>query len=116
MALPIIPIISAVIKVFPPKIIAYGALCAALVFAGWWARGKVEDSRRLSAVTRAIEQANQQALEDAEIMRDHVETEKEVVIRYETITKRIPYVDAGECRNLGPEWVGVFNDSIKAAE
>jgi hypothetical protein len=116
MPLPIIPIITAVIKVFPPKIIAIGAICAALVFAGWWARGKVEESRQKTAIERAIKQANKQAEEDAEIMRAHIETDREVIYRYETIIKRIPYIDPGACESLSPEWVRNFNESIRAAE
>ena len=114
--IPVIPIITAVIKVFPPKIIAYGALCATLVFAGWWARGKVEESRALTAVERAIKQANERITEDAEIMRDHVQIEKEIEVRYEAIVERIPFVDPGDCQSLSPEWVRSLNEAIRASE
>lgn len=44
---------------------------------------------QLEAVQRAIEQANQQALEDAEVLRGHVEIQERTRTEFKTISREV---------------------------
>jgi hypothetical protein len=107
---------ASVLKFIPPKVLAVVSICLALLAAGWFTRGWYEDGKQKDAIERAIKEANRQHEEDMEIMRDHVEIERVIEVRYEVIERTIPMVVTPECDDLGPDWTRVFNDAVRAAE
>jgi hypothetical protein len=90
-------------------------MCAAVGgYAGYrWATDNAEEARAES-VQRAIEQANQIAKQDQEVLDHDAETQIEIQTRYRTIYRNIPGVTITRCDDLGPDFVRLFNDAIRA--
>lgn len=107
---------SAIGAAVPARYIVIGAVSIAIFAGGWFVRGWHEEGKQKDAIERAIKEANKQHEQDMGIMRDHVELERVIEVRYETITEYIPMVETPDCDDLSPDWVRVFNDAIRASE
>lgn len=92
------------------------AAAAGGAYGGYQLASNACEADKYKAVTRAIEQANEQAEIDAEIYRDHVEVTREIDIVYKEIDNETETVTTPECTDLGDEWVRVFNDSVRATD
>lgn len=80
-----------------------------------WAAGQAQDDRT-EAVQRAIEQANEIARQDEELLYDSVKTRIEIQTRYRTIFRDVPGVRVTDCRDLGADYVRLLNDATRAAD
>lgn len=91
----------------------YAVLVAVLVFGGWHARGVWEGNKIRAHLERAIEQANQQAKEDAELLGEAAAAETEIQIKFVEVER-----DAHQtplCRDGGADFIRLYGRAIDAA-
>lgn len=92
---------------------AIGALlCVAVGAYGGYHYAKSDKTKELE---QSIDQAQDVASKDQETANHAASERTKIEIRYRTIIKRIPADPSPGCADLGPEFIGVFNDAIRAA-
>jgi hypothetical protein len=91
-------------------------LCtAAGGYAGYQWRDGAADNEQLASVQQAIEQANKVAAEDQELLDESAKIRIKIETRYRTIYRDVPSVATPDCRDLGPDFIRLFNNATRAA-
>lgn len=96
----------------PYKLIGAFVLAFIFIGLGWELRDGKAQEERAEAVTRAIEQANNQHRIDTEIIEGSVEIQKEIEVRYVTIEKEVDRI-VFKCDD-NPDWLRLYNRAIEA--
>lgn len=104
--------------VFSPRTLALLVLGSLALlgsaYGGWRYRDTQASQQHSEAVQRAVAQAQQQWAVDREILEDAVQIQREVVTRFKYIEREADHAKATDCRDLGADWVRVYNDAIRA--
>jgi len=115
----IIALITRALPFFKTKaglyLIAALVVAGASAYGGWWVRDAKAESEQLSAVKRAIVEANEQWDIDREILEDSVEIQIEIKTVFKYIEKEVEDVEIADCVDLGDDWRRLYNDAVRAA-